>query len=263
MPTPQEGETREEWLERCIPVLVEEGREQDEAVAICNSMWEEKDKKYILHSHTQQVYATKDADGNWRLEVLGAPYGGEFDGKDADGEYFSHNTNFMMDVGAERPVLYYHGKGPDGQMERAVEVIGKARVTKRNEQGLWFEVILDKTKKYAERIWRAAIGGMARASSGAINYLVRKAADGEILQWPIGELTLLDKSDIRRPANELATVQLKAAFSEVGIDFPKALLKSEELESDAVEDDEDGDERMILRRDIKCLKTKKDILLKR
>jgi hypothetical protein len=45
MPKPKpSSESRSEWMERCIPVLVNEGREQDQAVAICNSMWEEAKK---------------------------------------------------------------------------------------------------------------------------------------------------------------------------------------------------------------------------
>jgi hypothetical protein len=46
MPKPKpDSESRSEWMNRCIPVLVNEGREQDQAVAICSSMWEEVNKK--------------------------------------------------------------------------------------------------------------------------------------------------------------------------------------------------------------------------
>jgi hypothetical protein len=31
-------------MKRCVPVLIEEGREQDQAVAICSSMWEQAKK---------------------------------------------------------------------------------------------------------------------------------------------------------------------------------------------------------------------------
>ena len=45
MPTPKPSEeSRDEWMDRCIPYLVDEGREQDQAVAICSSMWEEATK---------------------------------------------------------------------------------------------------------------------------------------------------------------------------------------------------------------------------
>lgn len=40
MPTPNpDNESREEWMERCVPVLINEGRNADQAVAICSSMW--------------------------------------------------------------------------------------------------------------------------------------------------------------------------------------------------------------------------------
>lgn len=48
MPEPNENESREEFLERCIPQVIEEGKEQDEAVAICNSLYENKNKRYKL-----------------------------------------------------------------------------------------------------------------------------------------------------------------------------------------------------------------------
>lgn len=243
MPVPRPDESRDEFISRCIPVVLDDGtaESQDQAVAICNSLWSESRNKdpfsapdEILHSAPSKCYIRKTKDG-YVLEVLGAPYGGHLDGKDADGEYFSANTNFFMDIGDERPVLYYHGRDPQGHMEKNVEVIGRARATRRDAQGLWFEVMLDKTKKYAERIWRAAMDGLARASSGAINYLVRRSETGELLQWPIGELTLIDKQGYRQPANELAVVNLKALFSDAGLDFPEGLLKSDELKGKSVE----------------------------
>lgn len=42
MPTPNpDNESRSEWMERCIPVLIDEGKDDDQAVAICSSMWEQ------------------------------------------------------------------------------------------------------------------------------------------------------------------------------------------------------------------------------
>jgi len=215
----------------------------------------------MAHSDPQKCYVRK-IDGEWRMTVLGAPYGGQNNGKDADGEYFSPNTNFMLQVGDERPVLYYHGSDPEGRPERQVEVIGKAVVTERNAQGLWFDVILDKTKKYASRIWQAAINGLARASSGAINYLVRRSETGELLQWPIGELTLIDRGDMRRPANELATVQLKAAFLDAGLDFPEMLLESDELKNSMAEPEGVG-KRIISKKENIQWQTKPKAILKK
>ena len=138
----------------------------------------------------------------------------------------------MLNVGDKRPVLYYHGADATGTPATRPEVIGTATVSRRDHSGLWFEVVLDKAKEFAKRIYDAAVNGLARASSGAINYLVRRGEDGELLTWPIGELTLIDRSDQRRPANELAVAYLKAAFSEAEIDYPEMFAKSEELEAD-------------------------------
>ena len=46
MPTPQTGETRDEFIERCIPIVIDDGTAEDgeQAVAVCHSMWNERDK---------------------------------------------------------------------------------------------------------------------------------------------------------------------------------------------------------------------------
>src|SRR5262245_2044867 len=47
MPTPRPGEeTRDEWMERCVPKVIEDGTadDSDQAVAICSSMWEQAKK---------------------------------------------------------------------------------------------------------------------------------------------------------------------------------------------------------------------------
>jgi len=46
MPTPNEGESRDDFISRCIPIVLDDGtaESQDQAVAVCNSMWEERHK---------------------------------------------------------------------------------------------------------------------------------------------------------------------------------------------------------------------------
>ena len=39
---PSAGESEDEFLNRCIPVLIDEGKDQEQAVAICYSMYEGK-----------------------------------------------------------------------------------------------------------------------------------------------------------------------------------------------------------------------------
>jgi hypothetical protein len=40
MPTPRDDETHDEWMERCVPMVVDEGRDSEQAVAMCQSMWD-------------------------------------------------------------------------------------------------------------------------------------------------------------------------------------------------------------------------------
>lgn len=39
MPEPGKNEKQDEFIGRCIPILIKEGRKQDQAVAICFSKW--------------------------------------------------------------------------------------------------------------------------------------------------------------------------------------------------------------------------------
>ena len=43
MPKPRPNESRDEFMERCIPQVIEDGtaESQEQAVAICSSLWEE------------------------------------------------------------------------------------------------------------------------------------------------------------------------------------------------------------------------------
>ena len=40
MPDPMEYESEAEWMKVCVPKMIDEGREQDQAVAACLGMWE-------------------------------------------------------------------------------------------------------------------------------------------------------------------------------------------------------------------------------
>jgi hypothetical protein len=135
---------------------------------------------------------------------LGVPFGGPNRGKDSDGEFFSAKTDLQLDRFSSPLVTYYHGLTPDGRPQGDPEIIGQVKGYEKRADGVWWRVLLDKSSAYAKRVWEAAKRGVARASSGSIAHLVRKAASGEILNWPIVELTLLDADGKRQPANQFA-----------------------------------------------------------
>jgi hypothetical protein len=45
MPTPRQGEKYSDFVNRCVPIVVNEGRAQDQAVAICHSIWRQSKRK--------------------------------------------------------------------------------------------------------------------------------------------------------------------------------------------------------------------------
>ena len=57
MPDPRPGESREDFLDRCIPEVVAEGRDPDQAVAMCIAYYEgEKDKAFNLNKMGEVEY---------------------------------------------------------------------------------------------------------------------------------------------------------------------------------------------------------------
>jgi len=42
MPIPRKGETKKDWMARCVPILIGEGKGQSQAVAICTNMFHRK-----------------------------------------------------------------------------------------------------------------------------------------------------------------------------------------------------------------------------
>ena len=155
--------------------------------------------------------------GDWELDVLGVPFGGPNDGKDSDGQWFSPKTEVHADLYPVVPAVYYHGLDPSGRPMGDPEIIGKARYLRVGPEGHWYRVVLDKSSTLAGRIWDAAKQGVARASSGTIAYLARllvggvkrlydKLLPGEITNWPVVELTLIDATGKRQPANPFSKV---------------------------------------------------------
>lgn len=45
MPKPTSDESRSDYMKRCVPMLIDEGKDKDQAVAICSSMWEQAKKE--------------------------------------------------------------------------------------------------------------------------------------------------------------------------------------------------------------------------
>lgn len=165
----------------------------------------------------------------WR--VLGVPYGGPIDGRDLDGEAFTPETDIWLKPGDKVNLTYYHGFDPDtiGKKQANPALIGRATYVGADERGHWFEPVLDIEEPLAQRLMKAEITEL-RASSGAINHLVRKDVGGLISVWPVGELALFDINEWRRPANDFAVIEAKTEK------IAEAIPEADESAVDAVEE---------------------------
>ena len=87
------------------------------------------------------------------LDVLIAPFWGPNNGRDAHGQYFTPETEFMHDVIPTPPVFFYHG----AEMGEAPTPIGKSADRWVDDLGVWQTVMLDMAEPTARRTWQAFI----------------------------------------------------------------------------------------------------------
>lgn len=169
------------------------------------------------------------------LDVLGAPFGGQFEGRDVHGQFFDENTNFHSDLLPLPPVFYYHGEATrhkaEGDADDHAASIGSTLSRWRDSSGEWFKVKLNAEHPKAGYLMEAARQGRLYASTGVIpaKHRVCDAEsvragecgnEGHIRDWLIGELSLIDAdADAGRfPANlyAMALPSLKCACTDSG-----------------------------------------------
>ena len=183
------------------------------------------------------VYAIKTETGEMVLDVLGVPFGGPYKGRDREGDYFDSKTNIHSDKFPEIPAVYYHGVDPQSGLPIGKpEYIGKAKFSHTDVRGHWYKVVLNHLNSFAQKIWDAAMHGVAGASSGSILHLMRKSINGHIDEWPVAEMTLTDSSGNVKPANPyaIAVPALKTIYEEAKIDTSS--LESEDSGNESAQD---------------------------
>lgn len=62
MPTPREGESQDEWMERCVPEVMDEGKDHDQAVGQCMGMWNDRNASADTKSGLTQAMQDKVVD---------------------------------------------------------------------------------------------------------------------------------------------------------------------------------------------------------
>jgi hypothetical protein len=111
---PSGGESKDAFISRCIPVLIKEGKPEDQAAAICYSSWEEGFAVDMPHYTEDGVLyegpTHKDASG--RL-MTGAVH-------TADSQYLYHEDEFDIDTAGLAPYVAPYVKKKNGKAEAPV-----------------------------------------------------------------------------------------------------------------------------------------------
>jgi len=55
LPIPKKNENQSDFINRCIPQVIGEGREKNQAIAICYSIWDESKKKKDYHYNDSDI----------------------------------------------------------------------------------------------------------------------------------------------------------------------------------------------------------------
>jgi HK97 family phage major capsid protein len=130
--------------------------------------------------------------------------GVRFGGQDLTGEYFDKQT--YLGEGKEFPAMYNHGQDP----EVGRRVIGKSKITKTDQIGVWFETQLNLRDEYEKAIYELARAGKLAYSTGSSSHTVVKDA-GYIKQWPLVEVSLTPTP--AEPRN--GVIPLKSLYGEL------------------------------------------------
>lgn len=208
MPTPRNDETRDEFVNRCIPVVIEEGTPGGRATAQCQSIWDEameNDKTYQMNKETHLDFDTK-------ISAI-------------DEEERSITAVISTSaVDRDREVLLAKGIQTERFVDNPVVLwahdshsppIGKALWVKVKGQKILAKVQFA-TTEFAEEIWQLFKGGFLKAFSvGFIPHDGHAPTPKEVTKNPawaearfiIDKWELLEFSPVPVPANPEALAQ--------------------------------------------------------
>ena len=155
--------------------------------------------------------------GNGKIGGYLAIFTSEAD-PDTSGDFFTKATDFLLEDGDVRPVLYDHGL--DKTLKR--RQLGRASV-KIDDAGVWMEGQLQLRDQYEKNIYKMVEMGKLGWSSGSASHLVSRTPKNKSFHlgsWPIVEASLTPM-----PVEPRTSALPLKAMAEAHIDF-ESLCKS-------------------------------------
>lgn len=153
--------------------------------------------------------------------------------KDLSGEYFTAETYLGAHDGNGVDTIFHHGQPLPVKAKlsaKAAQEIEGFRdhvfapvKTKRDAVGIFAETVLNMADDYEKAVFGLVKAGKLGWSSGAVGHLVKKAEDGRIDRWPIGEASITPTPC--EPLNRAITVKSLDAIKFVSV------IEGEEAES--------------------------------
>lgn len=93
MPKPKENETKDEFIERCIPIVIREGKNREQAYVICKSLWTNKVKNKL-----SKMEERKPIPNIKEIELI----------IDDEDENFLSAMGFVNRPAIEQPLVYFN-----------------------------------------------------------------------------------------------------------------------------------------------------------
>jgi HK97 family phage major capsid protein len=121
-------------------------------------------------------------------------YGVVFGGRDLDGDTFTKDTDFQIDLVPSKPLFVDHTMdtelqtrdGSTVKLKGIDEPVGKVTTVTPDDFGLYIEFMVEKANRYWAIVDAMYNTGKMGLSSGAVAHLVRRAG-GVIKRWPVVE----------------------------------------------------------------------------
>ena len=201
MPVPISGESRTDFISRCVSKVIEDGTAEDgdQAIAICISMWDNRKGGNMEHEYKTFDFTVKDFDYEGRtVEGYAAAFGNVDLGSDMIHPGVFAKT--LAERGNKVRFLWQHDQH---------EPIGRPIEMHEDTAGLFIKAIISDTARGRDALALLrdqAISGLSigyDAMKGGTDY--SKSDGGETIR-NLRELRLWEFSLVSMPMNEMATV---------------------------------------------------------
>lgn len=149
---------------------------------------------------------------------------------DLSGDFFTKATEFYLESGDQRPIIYDHGL--DKTLKR--RQLGRAK-TEIRDAGVWMEGQLNLRDDYEQKVYKMAEMGKLGWSTGSASHLVQRTPKGKSFHldsWPIVEASLTPM-----PVEPRTSAMPLKSMIEAHVDIDelmKSLPEEEELQADVI-----------------------------